>query len=460
MYFVHFPFFYLSLFLILVIIISLLTKEEIRRVTATASVGLGLILLVPIIDWIIGGGYLITYPLRLKPFLTSFLNPVKSLTNIGVSPGQRIIIVLISILIAFYAYLKTKKLAISLSLLIITLGTIIFWGALPTIIALDKPENIYLAGGILDTDQQKFAAIFALLFLFSLFIYYYLLNKNYFNILIKSLRFERMLFYSGIGIFGFILAIHQQVITFEANFFNIIGIILLVLGLASGFQSAQVINDFFDIESDRISRKRNPLLKDINKHYYLIWGLCLLLFSFILSLIINYSCFLLMLSYLLLSVIYSVPPVRLKRIPFLSTFILAVAVILAMAMGFSLFYDNRALNEIPKTVLIPTFLSISFGFIAKDIQDLNGDRNSGIITLPILLYKDSFLGRLPIALLIGVSYLFYVIFIPNVLIGAMICSFLTIIYTSFVKKPREWFYFVMLYIFGFYLILVILKILS
>ena len=120
-YFIHFPLFYLSLFLILVIFISLILKEDIKRVTAVASVGIGLILFVPIIDWLIGRGYLITYPLRLKPFFTNFLNPTKSLVNIGVSPGQRIIIVLISFLVAFYALLKSKKLVISFLFLIITL---------------------------------------------------------------------------------------------------------------------------------------------------------------------------------------------------------------------------------------------------------------------------------------------------------------------------------------------------
>ncbi len=443
--------------MILVIIISLILKEDIKQVTAVASVGMGLILFVPIIDWIIGGGYLITYPLKLKPFFINFLNPAKSLTNIGVSPGQRIIIVLISILVAFYTHLKRKNWAISFSLLIITLGTILIWGALPTIIALDKPENVYLVGGILDSDTKKFASIFAVLLLFSLFVYYYLLNKNYFKILIKSLRFERMLFYGGIGLFGFIIGMHQKGIILKADFFDTIGIILFVLSIGLGFQAAQVINDFFDIESDRVSRKRNPLLNDINTNYYLIWGICLIILALSFTLLINYTCFLLMLDYLLLSVIYSVPPVRLKRIPVISTFILALATIIAMGMGFALLYGNQALNVIPKTILIPTILGITFGFIAKDIHDLKSDRISGVITIPSLIYKDSILGRLPVAILISISYLFYAVFIPRVLFGALICTLITVLYTIFVRNTKEWFYFLLLYIFGFYLLLVLLK---
>lgn len=455
-YLIHFPFFYLSLFLVLVITISLLISESILKVTAVASIGLGLILLVPIIDWV-NSGYVITYPLRLKPFLCYFLNPVKSLTPIGISPGQRIIILLITLLIAIYGYQKKRKLLISLLLFIISLGLILLWGALPTLIALDRPEKVYLIGGILKTDQQKFSSIFAVSLFFSFVGYSYMLNKDYFRILIKSWRLERMLFYSGIGIFGFILAMRKPGLTFNADFFNLLGLILLVFSLGIGFQSAQVINDFFDLEADRISRKRNPLGQGLNRVYYSIFGFCLVLLSLSFALILNYSCFLLMISYLLLSVIYSVPPVRLKQFPLLATFVLAVAAILAMAMGYSLIYDNQALNAIPKTILIPTLLGITFGFIAKDIKDLEGDRSTGVITLPGLIYRNSIIGRLPVAILIGISYLFYIIFIPKVLIGAIISSILTILYTIFNKQPREWFYFAMLYFFGTYLLIILLN---
>ncbi len=450
----------MSLFFVLVIVIALLTKEDIRKVTAVASVGLSLIIFVPIIDWLFGG-YLITYPLRVKPFLVHFLNPTKSLIGIGISPGQRIIIVIIVLLISLYAYLKRRKLIITLSLLMISFALILIFGALPTLIALDKPETIYLTGGILFSDQQKFSAIFALISLFSFFVYYYLLDKANFCRLIRSFRYERMAFYSGLGLFGFILGMHQQSalggLTLKANFFDIIGTVLLLLSLAIGFQSAQVINDFFDVEADCLTRKRNPLVQGLNRIYYLIWGFCLIVLSLTFALIINYSCFLLMITYLLLSVIYSVPPVRLKRIPIVSTFILAVAAILAMAMGYSLTYGNYALNAIPKAILIPTILGITFGFIAKDIQDAKSDRSIGVTTIPNLLYKDSFVGRLPIAILIGASFLCYIIFIPKVLVGAIICSVLTIIYTIFSRRPKEWLYFITLYSFGIYLLVVLLK---
>ena len=459
MYFVHFPLFYLSLFLILVIVISLLIKEEIRKVTSITSIGLGLILIVPIFDWVVGGGYLITYPLRLKPYLINFLNPFISITNIGVSPGQRIVIVLICFLIATYSYLKRRNLLISSFAFLISWLIIIFWGGLPTLLAANRPENIYLTGGILNLDEQKFAALFALLFLFFLFIYYYLLNREHFKILVSSLRPERMLFYGGAGIFGLFLAMHQKGFALKISGFEMLGIVSLFLSLALGFQGAQIINDFFDIEADQISRKRNPLLRGINRNYYTVWGFGLILLALCLALIINYSSFLIMTGYLLLSVIYSVPPIRLKRVPLISTFILAVAVIMGMVMGFTPTFGNQAFIAFPKILLIPTLIGITLGFIAKDIKDVNGDRKNGVLTLPVLLYKDTLLGRLPIAILIGISYLFYVIFIPKVLLGAMICSLLTIIYTIFVGKIKEWFYFIMLYIFGFYLLSVMLGIL-
>jgi len=57
LYFIHYPSFYLSLFLLLVIITSLINGLKIDDVTKTFSFGFGIIILVPLIDWIIGGGY-------------------------------------------------------------------------------------------------------------------------------------------------------------------------------------------------------------------------------------------------------------------------------------------------------------------------------------------------------------------------------------------------------------------
>lgn len=456
-FFVHFPMFYLCLFLLLVIVISLLSNQDIRKVTNAASVGLFLVLIVPVIDWLYNRGYMITYPLRLEPYIIGFFNPFVSLAGIGVSPGQRITIILIGLIIGVYGYFTTRKLSRGCLLFLISIMCIIIFGGLTTLLAGNRPENVFVAGGMLYTDTQKFSALYALLFSVLAFFYFYLLNRKYFERIAETIRSERMFFYGAMAVFGFGVSLHQRAVALEINTFNFLGLLTLFASLALGFWSIQCFNDFFDVDIDRMIRKRNPLLAGVSDDYYRFFGVFLILMSLCYALIINFSAFLILGAYLLLGVVYSMPPVRFKKIPLISTFILACAVVLAMALGFSVYYGNLALNAIPARLLIPTMLAVTLGFVAKDMSHVTGDRAYGVITLPVLLYNEKTLqGRLPIALLISISYLFYPLFIPQIMTGSVICAALTLLYTLFSRKPRESFYFVMLYVFGGYLFFILM----
>ena len=452
MYLVHFPLFYLGLFLILVILIALMIKESITRVTSVASCGLGFIVLIPILDACLGG-YLLTYPLRIEPYLINFLNPFIDLGNIGVSPGQRIITVSIVLVIAVYVYIKTKSIARSLLTGLFSLVIIMLWGGLTTLLAGNRPEHYFLCRGFLYYDTQKFSAVYGLLLLPLCFIFWYLLDKKNFSRILESMRLERMFLFGGMGIFGYLLAKHQVPII-QANVFDPLAIALVFLTLAFGFWTVQVINDFFDIKSDRIARQRNPLLKEGIRRFYAMWGFTLALFVFVYAFVLNYTTFLIMITFVLLGVVYSVPPIRLKRIPFISTFVHALAIILAMAIGHSLIFGNRALHVIPKSLILPTLIGVTLGFSAKDINDRVADKRDHVYTLAVLFYaEDTFIHRLPLSLLIAFSYLIYAIFIPQTMPGAVLWSLLTFSVTLFSRKPKEWIYFLLLYTFGFYLLI-------
>jgi len=265
MYFVHFPLFYLTTFLTVTIIISLFLQEKITRVTKIATPGLGLIILVPVIDAICGGGCFITYPSRLESYFLHFLNPVVSLVDIGVSTGQRIVIFLICLLIALYTYIKTANFLKTLLLFFVVYLTILFFGGLTTIIAGNNPESIYIIGGMLKTDTQKFSAIYALLFLIVSLLYFYLLDKKNFRLLITSMRAERMVFYGGLGIAGLILAQPQSGLFYKIDFFNFLATLFVFFSPGFNFWVVQILNDFFDVQSDKFSRPRNPFLKGIKK---------------------------------------------------------------------------------------------------------------------------------------------------------------------------------------------------
>lgn len=457
MYFVHFPLFYLATFLLIVIAMSLILNLNIVKVTKVASIGTGLIIIVPLIDAIFCGGCFITYPSRLEKFFLHFLNPFVSLVDIGVSSGQRIVIFLICLLAGLYGYIIRNKFISGITTFLVVLVIILFSGGLTTILAGNRPENIYITGGILNTDTQKFSAIYFIFFLIVFFFYLYFLDRKDFHILISSMRVERLAFYGCVSLCGFILATKQSGVFHKIDLFNFLGIFLIFLCPSFGFWALQLFNDFFDLPIDEISRKSNPVLMGIKRKYYFLGCFSIFLIVIIGSFILNYQAFLIMTAFLLLGIIYSMPPVRLKRFPLISTFIIAVVVILSISIGYSIIYFEEIFAQIPNRLIFALLSGITIGFSAKDIGHIEGDRKNGVITLPVLLYKKETLsGRFPFSLLLSSSFMIITIFIPKILPGSLIAFFITFFYTLLSKNPKEWLYFSILYLFSFYLLFRIL----
>jgi len=457
MYFIHFPLFYFATFFLVVIIMSIILNKNIIEVTKIASIGMGLIIIVPVIDSILCGGCFITYPSRLEKYFLHFLNPFVSLIDIGVSTGQRIVIILICFFAGLYGYVVRNKFLNGLATFLFVLLAILFSGGLTTIIAGNRPEEFYITGGILNTDTQKFSAIYLIFFIIVYFAYLYFLDRKEFGILISSMRIPRMAFYGGAGVCGFILATHNEGNVYKIDLFNFLGILFVFLCPAIGFWVLQILNDFFDVKIDEISKKCNPILQGIRKRYYCLSGFSLFLIVITMALILNYQLFLIMSAFFFLGVIYSVPPVRLKRFPIISTFILSVAVILAISSGYSIVFFEKTFEKIPDSLIFALLSGITIGFSVKDINHIEGDRKDGVLTLPFLLYKKETLsGRLPFSLILGSSFIFIGIFIPEVLPGSVIAFLGTFFYTFLNRKPKEWFYFLILYIFSAYLLLSLL----
>ncbi|OGC43531.1 hypothetical protein A2Y85_01885 [candidate division WOR-3 bacterium RBG_13_43_14] len=457
MYFIHFPMFYLSLFQLITIIISVISRVPIKTVIKSTSCGMILLLLVPILDAVLGHGYLITYPLRLEKYFISFLNPLVTLSDIGVSSGQRIVIVLIVILVGIYMAVKTSNIFKSILTAALVLLCIIIFGGLTTVIAGNRPELLYISGGLLYTDSQKFAIIYGILFIITFFISLYMFDPKTFRRLIISMRVERMAFYGGTGLFGLVLAGHMKANLYVHGIFDFFGIICIFLSLGFAFWALQILNDFFDRTGDTISRARNPLLDNIEPRYYAVFGFSVAVIALLLAATLNYTAFLIMITYLLIGVIYSMPPVRLKRFPFISTFVIAIAVILSMGMGFTIYFHEKALSYIPGSVILPTLIGVTLGFVAKDLNDIESDKKTGVITIPVLLsMKNQILCRLFMAIILSFSFVIYSFFNNEVLPGALIAGIITLIYTLFAKRISESVYFLLLYSFGIYYLFILI----
>ena len=140
-----------------------------------------------------------------------------------------------------------------------------------------------------------------------------------------------------------------------------------------------VINDYFDVEIDRVNKPLRPLVGgEISKGKALILSLILFSLGLFLSFVIGLSAVLLALFSILALVYYSY---RLKRVLFWGNFLVSLICALAFVYGGIVGEDFR-------WSLIPATFAYLFHLgreILKDVEDKEGDRLSSAKTIPIVL---------------------------------------------------------------------------
>jgi len=171
MVFVHYPLFYLSLFLWVLFVLKFLTKEESIKIAKVLLIGMSVIVIAPLIDIIAskGSGYNLTYLTGPGEFaeIHKFFYFTKDLLK--ASWGQRAEILLVLLGSFVYVLIKTKNYFKSILAPIIIYLIIFIHGILPNTIARiplylgykKLTATAILGSGILAIDSQNYAVIFS-----------------------------------------------------------------------------------------------------------------------------------------------------------------------------------------------------------------------------------------------------------------------------------------------------------
>ena len=141
---------------------------------------------------------------------------------------------------------------------------------------------------------------------------------------------------------------------------------------------ANTINDYFDLEIDRINKPKRPLVAGkLSSSQALIIALFEFAVGSLLALFIGFLAFIIAFSISLLLFLYSY---RLKRLPLIGN--LAVS----FSTGMAFIYGGIAVHRVVET-LIPAIFAFFYHFgreIIKDIQDREGDTSEKARTFPII----------------------------------------------------------------------------
>lgn len=171
-------------------------------------------------------------------------------------------------------------------------------------------------------------------------------------------------------------------LTVSGGFLNttIIFAAISVVALIAGFNT---FNGLTDIQIDKINKPYRPIPSgEISRIKALLYSIFLYSISIFIAYNINQQFFYLTLAMGLLTLFYSLPPIRLRKRVFLNNLSGGVIYgVLCPLLGWALFPTN----PIPIFIVVFTFLLAFALSIAKDFEDVLGDKMFEVKTLPVTL---------------------------------------------------------------------------
>ena len=426
--FVHFSLFYIFIALILTLIVHYLTQENIQNIIKVLFPAFILILSVPCIDLIFSGGkgqhigYI--FPNAEHSWLYYYVTLLNSIPNI--SWGIRLEI--FTVVVIAICYLRGKQKNVFLALL----GTMIIYSAIFFILVTPYIIKYFTNAPHIDTQIKTQTAVnYFLLLILPLGINIsYLANKKLFLILAKDLRWLRLWHFELMLILGIVLA------TTQFNKTMIMPYIFLSTSILFFWLAAVMLNNIPDQAIDRIANPERPLVKyKINLKQYRTIAYTILGYNLIYALAVNLISFFIMSSVTFAYYIYSMPPLRLKRIPLLSKAIPSTTSLAIVLLGYINIHGNW--QGFPQSLVWIFLIGFTLAANLIDIKDYEGDKANSIRTIPVLLKPT--LAKLVIGVAFILTSLAFYFYLQNVyLLPFLALAGILGYYFINQKKYQEW----------------------
>ncbi|MBU1178541.1 UbiA family prenyltransferase [Patescibacteria group bacterium] len=408
--FIHYCLWFILTFLTITLALVLITKQKMVSLLKAQIMFFPVILLAPFIDLILssGQGADIAYIMgrEAKELLYMFLTFFGSLDNFEISIGMRIEIIIAGLLAGYYVYLKRNKILPALLGFLSVYIIAFIYLALPNIVSL--VVNI-------EYSDKLYSFVILILALISLLVLFFLYDQSKFVAFWRNTRPYRIVHYQLMLWGGWLLG--KTLFSYEIAGWQMIAaaIALLLAWLA------QVgLNDLSDTKIDAISNQDRPLIKKvISIPEYQTVTFVLTLLALLFAYTVSYQYLIFVAIFMIIYTIYSLPPLRLKRVPVLSIFLIAVAALVVFMAGFSL-PEHKYLASLPTYIIALILIAFSLAAHMKDVKDIAGDRAAGIKTLPVLLGEET--GKKIVGALVAISYLAVTLIIPRFFGGLLLAA--------------------------------------
>jgi 4-hydroxybenzoate polyprenyltransferase len=428
--FTHTFLFFLCAFLLLLPLVRFAGGIDFRQAANVLLAGFLIILTPPIIDTVIFRGRHFWSFYEFDGFvglIRRFFTLFGDTPDIGITYGVRIEVVIVTLALGLYAFLKSRRLGKALLVSLIAYTILFILGTFPSwltlaILAWEKsflainqndvaalflsPEHIFSRSladfrSVLNVKMSIVYGAFAILLTaLTLWREY----PSYFIALWKNARLPQLIYHAGLLFVGMAMAFFFTEAPLTFDFFHSIGAFILLAAIESAWLASVIANDLYDTGIDAHTNKARPLIeRTVPPELYKTFGILFFIASLILAGIVSFSALLLILGYQAIAWIYSAPPFRLKRFPVIATAFAAFAGILVLISGFLVVSPENGLSMLPLPLLFFLFAAYALSLPIKDFKDIRGDALDHVYTIPVIL------GREKAKLLIGsLLLLFYV----------------------------------------------------
>jgi len=431
MEFIHNAYFFCLTILLVWLFLSLLLRVKPQKLSYILIFSMALIIVPPFIDMLKINGqiywsfYLLSAPSDLwKQYITIFGHLPSGIVYFG----TKIVFLAAIFSVAVMTWIMTKSLVRAVLAIIGTYSVVFFMSAFPSffyyayvfLTKSDKvasvhsfeiaaffssPEKIF---GVLFPSFQytlayKLNYIYFILLLVFLGVLFYLISRKKFIAVLKNLRLPQVVYHCGIFLVGMGLGFLQYRNNFRLDIFSVLAALILLISVVLSWVASVVVNDLNDIRIDEISNADRPLPKNIfSVEEYFQFGVVCFFLAVLGGITIGLPFAVLLVVYQVLAWFYSAVPFRLKKFPIVATFVSAAASLIVLSLGFILMSDNQTIHTLSWRVIFLLLLAYTLSLPLKDFKDIEGDKEDGVWTIPVIFGEKK--GRLVVSIGVFICY--------------------------------------------------------
>jgi lycopene elongase/hydratase (dihydrobisanhydrobacterioruberin-forming) len=200
--------------------------------------------------------------------------------------------------------------------------------------------------------------------------------------IIKISRPKFWIYTAGPLLIGYVLILENTLQFFDAKFFLLLFYFILPANII-----IYGVNDYFDLETDKLNKKKEEKegrLNDDNKNIYIISIVASILFTLPILLFMPFEGRILLLLFFLIAIFYSAPPLRFKIRPFFdsaSNFFYVLPGFIAVSA-----FSNSSIDF--AIMFFLSFYTMALHLYSA-IIDIEPDQKAGITTTAVWLGKSN-----------------------------------------------------------------------